>query len=162
MPQIEVKRNSPAWIDPAEIGRETAPIEFPLERGKIAEFAAAIKDDNALFSDFTAARTQGFEDIPIPLTYPTVVRHFQTPAAQIKYPFPNERLLHGGFEVVYHRHPVAGEKLYCSQCIADAYEKEGKKGGTMKFIIVEQRFRDGAGKMVITVRNTVLGTAETL
>ena len=146
----------PDWIDPAVVGKETDPVEFPLERGKIREFAKAIKEDDPVFSEIEAARNAGFGNIPIPITYPQVLKHFAEKKHEIKYPFSNEKLLHGEYAVEYHRHPVAGETLWVSSCIVDAFEKGGKRGGKMKFVIVEQRFRDEQKKDVLTVRNTVL------
>src|SRR5512134_1809935 len=38
-------------MDKSEIGRNSKPVTMPIERGKIREFARAVKDDNPLYFD---------------------------------------------------------------------------------------------------------------
>src|SRR3954451_11125008 len=51
------------------IGLELPPYTYTVERGKIREFALAIGDPNPIYYDEEAARYEGYEGIPIPLTF---------------------------------------------------------------------------------------------
>jgi hypothetical protein len=39
------------------------------------------------------------------------------------------------------------------------YEKEGRRGGTMRFVEVVTEYRDDAGSLVAATRNTLIETA---
>ncbi|MFC6765124.1 FAS1-like dehydratase domain-containing protein [Natrinema soli] len=43
--------------------------DLVVEPGKVEEFARAIEDDNPAFRDEEAARKQGYETVPAPLTF---------------------------------------------------------------------------------------------
>ncbi len=57
------------------------------------------------------------------------------------------------------RPPAAGTELTAQTRVADIYEKDGKRGGTMKFVISVQEFRDPDGNLVAEARNTTIETA---
>ncbi len=65
---------------------ETAPASFlfPIERGKVAEFARATFETHPAFFQPEAARAAGFDNIPVPLTYPIVSRFFQNPESTVR------------------------------------------------------------------------------
>jgi hypothetical protein len=54
--------------------------------------------------------------------------------------------------------PRAGTKLTVLPRIEDIYEKEGKRGGTMTFVVTVQEFRDEEGNLVAESRSTVIET----
>jgi hypothetical protein len=60
-------------LDTSYQGREFPPYYFEVDRSKIKELALAIGDDNKIFFDKEYAKTKGYKDTPIPLTFPTVM-----------------------------------------------------------------------------------------
>ena len=56
------------------------------------------------------------------------------------------RVLHGGQEYMFHGPPPrAGQELTVQTRVAEIYEKEGKRGGTMTFVVTVTEFRDEDG-----------------
>jgi hypothetical protein len=69
-------------------------------------------------------------------------------------------VLHGEQEFVYKRLPVAGETLRGRMRIARDFTKEGKRGGSMRFVTYESVFTDEAGDEVLTAHYTLIETAK--
>lgn len=140
-------------------------IEFELavERGKVREFALAVGEDNPLFFDPEEARRHGLPDIVAPPTF-TVAQLWEVPrdereqrlGARLDY----DRVLHGEQEFTYKRLPVAGEVLRGTMRISNDVTKEGRRGGTMRFVTYESRFVDGDGDEVLTAQYTLLETSK--
>lgn len=136
---------------------------FPLERGKIAEFAESIKEDDPMYTDTTAetARERGYDDVPIPLTYPRVVAFFrarQDTEGRPDLTFDRERGLHGEQSYEYERVPVAGEVLSAEGELSAVYQRDGARGGTMTFAEFEETYYDEDGEVVFTVGSTSIET----
>jgi acyl dehydratase len=70
------------------------------------------------------------------------------------------RLLHGEQEFEYLRPIRAGDLLRFRSRTKEVFEKQGKRGGTMTFVIGETEFRNAAGEVVAYLRNTAIETAE--
>mgnify|MGYP001467762648 CR=1 FL=1 len=138
-------------IDPAVIGSTSEAVLIEVEKGAIRAFANAIGDDNPLFTDEAYARQQGFKSIVAPPTFPTT---FRVPNKNVR--FELSRVLHGEQEYSYVRPIVAGDVLRCVSRVADVYEKEGKQGGAMTFLVSEVRGEDEEGQLVFTGRSTVI------
>ncbi|HZR13194.1 MAG TPA: MaoC family dehydratase N-terminal domain-containing protein [Acidimicrobiia bacterium] len=135
------------------IGATDQPFEMLVERGKIREFARATKSQNPAY----------LED-PEPVCEPTflMTSAFWAPPGRsvfAKVGLDLRRVLHGGQEFVFHGPPPrAGTKLTAQSRIEDIYEKEGKRGGTMTFVIAVQEFRDEHGTLVAESRSTTIET----
>lgn len=137
--------------------------ELPVERGKVREFALAVGEDNPIHLDVEAARAAGFPDIVAPPTF-TVTQIWQVPreereerlGANLDY----KRVLHGEQEFVYRRLPVAGETLKGVMRISRDFTKEGKRGGTMRFVTYESVFTDAGGDEVLSAYYTLIETAK--
>jgi acyl dehydratase len=137
--------------------------ELPVERGKIREFALAVGEDNPVFFDPEEARRHGLPDIVAPPTF-TVTQLWEVPrderekrlGARLGY----ERVLHGEQEFRYRRLPVAGEILKGVMRISRDVTKEGRRGGTMRFVTYESRFIDADGEEVLTANYTLLETSK--
>ena len=138
--------------------------DLPVTREAIADFAVAVgEDNNPLFFDPQAAKEAGFPDVIAPPTF-TTRQIFPVPreererrlGANLDY----ARVLHGEQEFVYQRLPVAGETLKGTMRISKDFEKEGKRGGTMRFVTYETKFTDAAGDEVLTAYYTLLQTAK--
>lgn len=145
------------------LAEQSLSFKLPVERGKVAEFAQAVGEDNIIFYDSEQARLQGFPDVVAPPTF-TVTQIWQVSreerekrlGANLDY----GRVLHGEQEFVYTRLPVAGEVLNGEMRIARDFTKEGKRGGSMRFVTYETRFTDAAGDDVLTAYYTLIETAK--
>lgn len=140
-------------VNEAIVGKEFPPFTFPIEKGKIKEFARALGDANPLYSDEDLARSMGFRSVPAPPTY----------TASFLHHVPDENFLlnmmtemgvsvatsvHGESEFEYLAPICAGDVLTVSIRVKDYYHKEGKRGGRMNFITVEATYTNQDGKLV--------------
>ena len=145
------------------MAEETIEFDLPVERGKVREFALAVGEDNPVLLDPAQARLQGFPDVLAPPTF-TVTQIWQVPrderesrlGANLDY----ERVLHGEQEFVFRRLPVAGEVLKGTLRISKDFTKEGRRGGSMRFVTYESRFTDIDGEEVLTAYYTLIQTAK--
>ncbi|MFQ5895411.1 MAG: MaoC family dehydratase N-terminal domain-containing protein [Nitrospinota bacterium] len=140
--------------------REFPPFTFPIERGKIREWALALRETNPVYFDPEAARAQGFRDVPAP---PTFLRQFwwETPESDPMehLGFSVERRLLGEQEFEYLAPVVAGEVLTGRSRVVSLVEKEGRRGGKMKIAVIETRFTNQRGELVQVGRRTLIETA---
>jgi hypothetical protein len=128
--------------------------EFPIERGKIREFARASHSHNPAYDGPAAV---------IPPTFLTTAANFwgegTHPAAELG--FELARVLHGGEEYEFFGPPPhAGQTLTASPRLGERWEKEGKRGGVMRFARIITEYRDPAGSLVAEQRTTVIETAK--
>ncbi len=149
-------------VDKSALEREFPPFEFPVERGKIKEFARALGETNPVYYDRDHARAQGFPDVIAPPTFTRNFHHEEPPHAELlrDLSLNNERILHGEQEFIYHKPLVAGQLLTGQTRVAEIREKEGKRGGIMTFIVLETTFKDEAGEVVQVARRTLIETGQ--
>jgi hydroxyacyl-ACP dehydratase HTD2-like protein with hotdog domain len=142
-------------VDKSAVGATDEPFEMIVEKGKIREFAVATKSKNP---EYLAA------DEPVsPATFLAASAFWSPPGAGAvgRAQLDLRRVLHGGSEFVFNGPPPkAGAKLTAQGRIADIYEKEGKRGGTMTFVETVQEFRDEDGNVVAESRATVIETGQ--
>jgi acyl dehydratase len=155
-------------VDTSIIGRETARARVQVERAPLANFAKAVKDDNAVYGDINAAEAAGFDGVPAPPTfgfalefwgrYPELQEGLKpvagNPMMEVigKLMQSGGLILHGEQEFEYHRPIVAGDVLRSEGKVVDAYEKESK-GKTMTFVVSETVWSDDqTGEPVLTAR----------
>jgi hypothetical protein len=137
------------------VGEKGEPFDMVVERGKIREFARATKSENPEY----------LEDAT-PVSEPTflVSSVFWAPPGATRWGslrLDMRRVLDGGREFVFHGPPPrAGTKLTAQSRVADIYEKEGKRGGTMTFVVTVQEFRDEAGNLVAEMSSTAIETGK--
>jgi hypothetical protein len=75
--------------------------------------------------------------------------------------FELARVLHGEEEYEFHGPPPrAGQTLTVTTRLGDTWEKEGRRGGAMRFAKVVTEFRDESGALVATQTSTLLETAK--
>lgn len=145
-----------------QVGETYTVVErFPIEAGKIAEFAEAIKDDDPMFTDTTGetARERGFDDVPVPPTFMMASSFFQARQdveGQPDLDIDLERALHGEQSFEFERIPVAGDVLSATGEIADVYQREGSSAGEMTFIELETTYRDQNGDVVVRGHSTII------
>jgi hypothetical protein len=137
------------------VGETGDAFELVVERGKIREFARATKSQNP-----------DYLDDAVPVSPPTflVSSAFWAPPGATRWgslKLDMRRVLDGGREFVFHGPaPEAGTKLTAQTRVDDIYEKEGKRGGTMTFVVTVQEFRDESGGLVAEMRSTAIETGK--
>lgn len=142
-------------------GTKFGEFEFPVERGKIKEFAWAILDRNPIYSDVEYARSSGFEGVIMPVTFPATFA-FHLPSENLivemmqKLEMNLATSVHGEAEFIFERPIVAGETLNGVISVGEIYEKEGKRGGKMTFVEVTITFNDDEGKTVAVMKNVFI------
>lgn len=129
--------------------------EWVVERGKIAEFAAACLNGSDAYSA---------PDAVAPPTFPQSMALWRARsprrAQRGREGLDMRRVLHGEQEFEYVRPLRAGDVLTATTHVKDRYEKEGKRGGTMLFIVSETTFRDEKGEIVAYSRGTTIQTSK--
>jgi hypothetical protein len=123
---------------------------MPIERGKIREFARATGSSNP---DYQA------EGAPVPPTFLTTMGFWATYHPAVELGFELARVLHGEEEFEFFGPPPhAGQELTFTTRLGERWEKEGKRGGTMRFAKLITEFRDDAGTLVAEKRTTMIET----
>jgi hypothetical protein len=136
----------------APMGTVGTPYEYPVERGKIREFAIAAQSEAPEYFGPGAV---------IPPTFLTTASRWAPEGARVRVGFEQSRTLHGDQEYVFHGPlPRAGAMLYATERLAGRYEKAGRRGGTMRFAVIVTDFRDASGALVAESRATVIETAK--
>ena len=144
--------------------------DFPVDRTAILTFAAAIGETNPIYWDAAAAQSTPLGDVIAPPTFGVSSAHWnpnyglrgtrkipprvEAPAAESK---PRSgggggslaRVLHGEQRFVYHKPLQPGMVLRVTTRPGKAWEKEGKKGGKLKFTETITEYRDAAGELVL-------------
>ena len=144
-------------MDLSAVGREGASFELRVELGKVHEFARAVKCDDAAY--LTG------DDPVIPPTFLTTAFHWEldvpdaNPWALLRV--DQKRGLHAEQEYVFYGPPPrAGARLRARSKIAQAYEKQGRRGGTLTFAVMITEFFDEHGKLVAEARMTGVETGK--
>ena len=142
-------------MDRSSVGKEGAPFELDVERGKIAEFARAVHaTDEAHFRRDGAIA---------PPTFLTTMFFWEERVVGANpwhlVQMSQERGMHAEQEYVFHGPPpAAGTRLTCRSKIEAMYDKAGKKGGHMTFAVMVTEFRDESGRLVAEARMTGVET----
>lgn len=142
-------------VDTSVIGFTDEPFTMVVEYGKVREFARATKSSSPDYLE-TASPV-------IPPTFLTTVSFWSPPGQSVfsKVKMDLRRLLHGGQEYTFHgAPPAAGTTLTVQTRVDDIFEKEGKRGGTMTFVITVTEFRDESGALVAEARSTAIETGK--
>jgi len=138
--------------------------EFRIEAGKVEEFARAITSDDPVFRDEAAAADRGYDRVPTPLTYSQVGRFPRyTPddvdGKGFDLGFQPEYVLHGEQHHEYERPMAVGDVLEGTTTLADVFQREGPRAGTMTFAVLETEYRNRDGELVLTDRSTAIETS---
>jgi len=142
------------------IGKEIPQFEMPVERGKIKEFAEAIGDDNPIYHDPAYAQKTKFGAILAPPTFTATKAFWRKGGTNAEIAgLDNRFILHGEEEYEYFAPILAGDLLTCKARISDAYEKTGKRGGKMIFVVFEFAFFNQREEKVLVSRSTIIQTA---
>lgn len=122
--------------------------DFPIEQGAIRAFALAMQSDNPAY--FGA-------DAVVPPAFLITAWRWAPEGGRAQHGIPRARLLHGEQEFVFHAAlPRSGDVLTVQEWVSDRFEKTGKRGGVMEFVVVTTEFRS-AGDIVAEMRSTFIG-----
>ena len=145
-------------MNKSEIGNTGSPSTMCVERGKIREFARAIKDDNPIyFNEAYAKQTVG--GIMAPPTFSMTQAFWEEGPRKPLLTYDVRRLLHGEQEFEYLAPVYAGDVLTGTARVSDVYEKQGSRGGTMTFGVMETTYTNQRGEKVLISRSTLVETA---
>jgi len=141
-------------VDKSIVGTVMGTTVVPIERGKIREFATAILDDNPHYQEEAS-----------PLIPPTFSMTQAFWPRRTDGPPPNlglnyARVLHGEQEFEYLAPIRAGDTITGTTRVTDVYEKEGKRGGTMAFVVIETDWRNQDDEAVLVTRQVLLETSK--
>lgn len=137
------------------------PRGFPIERGKLHEFANAILDDHPHYHDEEAARAAGLPSVVAPPTFAMASALFEGvdgPTPSELEEFDMRYALHGAQEMIFERPLCAGDVLAGEPGEVRTYEKGGRRAGRMKFVEFETIYRDQKGEIVLRSRTTAVQT----
>ncbi|MEX0873621.1 MAG: MaoC family dehydratase N-terminal domain-containing protein [Actinomycetota bacterium] len=133
------------------------PVDWVVEAGKIGEFARAVLNQSAAYEP---------TDAVAPPTFPQSMALWRARRGSARRGGGGgggrdmRRVLHGEQEFEYVRPLRAGDVLTATSHVKNEYEKEGKRGGTMRFVVSETVFRDQAGEIVAYSRGTTIVTSK--
>lgn len=149
-------------VDKSLLGKEYPGPTWDIEKGKIREFANAIEDPNPIFREEEAASAVGFEAVPAPLTFlVTEIFHFTDDIPRPDYKVNPNRILDGGTEYEYIKPVLAGDTISSKTKVAEIYEKKGRRGGIMTFVVAETTYTNQKGEVCVKSRSTLIETSQT-
>ncbi len=141
-------------VDPQSLGTSGEPFPLDVERGKVREFARAVRSTDP-------SHLEGEHPVAPP-TFLTTTMHWQPPEADPwdSVAMDQQRGLHAEQEYVFHGAPPrAGDRLTCRSTIADIYTRQGRRGGELTFVVMHTSFHDERGELVAEARMTAVETA---
>lgn len=147
-------------MDLSAAGKTFPPYEFPIERGKIREFADALGDRNPIYRDPAYAAKTPLGGIVAP---PTLLRSFlyepkdATDALRVK---DWSYIVHGEQEFEYLAPVLAGDVLTAQDRIVSIVEKESRRAGRLQIAVIETTFRNQRGEKVQIARRTLVETGK--
>ena len=142
-----------AEINRSLIGKWGPEGKMRVEFGKIREFARAVKEDNPLYFD----EARSLAPPTFLMTMALWIGGLGESRSAVKLDLP--RVLHGEQEFEYVKPIHGGDVLTFRSRTKEVFEKEGKRGGNMLFVVGETEFRNQHGEVVAYSRSTVIETA---
>ncbi len=147
--------------------------EFPVDRTAILTFAASLGETNRIYWNEAYGRGTPLGDVIAPPTFPAASAHWNPGAGlrgvrRIPAPAPRPeraesrgegatrgggslaRLLHGEQRFEYHQPLRAGLRLRVTTRPGKSWEKDGKRGGKLRFTETVTEYRDEGGALVVT------------
>lgn len=127
--------------DASHVGLVVDAVEFPVEEGKVREFALAVGDD-----DLTT----------VPLTYAAVASHFRDQAAMVAaLALDIRKVVVGGVAWEHHAPVAVGDRLR-GERVVTAVDRKERGTGVMTLITLELALHRGDGELVVVQRDTVI------
>ena len=145
-------------FDKSKVGHSFPPFTIEVERGKIRELALAIGDDNPIYQSKEAAQAEGYPDVPL---YPTVPTMFAlwgntNMVDQLADLGINlMRVLHAEEEYEYLGSIYPGDKLTGVMKLVDAKSRQTPRG-SMDFLVIEIDYTNQHGGLVLKAREALI------
>src|SRR5690348_6681895 len=136
-------------VDTSKIGKTYPPTQYEVGREKIREYANAVGETEAVYTDPEAARAAGFRNVVAPPMFAVV---YSAPAVGPAVLDPElginlMMMLHGSQEFVWGEPVCAGDTITTTTTLKDLYERGG-----MEFYVFESVSQNQDGQE--TVRGT--------
>lgn len=149
---------------------------FPVEAGHILTFARAIGDPNPVYFDADHARAGECGRVIAPPTFVQAGAQFdpdyrlrprpgepwhgsgRAPTGRPAGPGGGGGALHAEQHFTYHRPVVAGDVLTATVRPGASWERDGRRGGRLRFSETLTEYRDGGGELVVTARSVTVRT----
>lgn len=129
--------------DTSDVGRVIDTVDFPVEEGKLREWAVAVGAEDPDAGE-------------VPITFSAVAGHWRDQAAMVRdLRLDIRRIVVGGVEWEHHAPVAVGDRLRGSRVVTAVDTKE-RGGGTMTLITLETRLTRGDGELVVVQRDTVI------
>lgn len=141
---------------------------FPVDESLVLQFARAVGDPNPVYADAAHARARGLAGILAPPTFAMAADHFDPTYTRRPRPgepwFGSGRTASGtpaaaagqstGFHAeqvfTYHRHAFVGDVLAGRERAGAQWEKEGRRGGVLRFRETITDYVDATGAPVLS------------
>jgi hypothetical protein len=148
---------------------------FPVDLTSIMLFASAVGETNPIYFDEAYAAKTPLGRVIAPPSFASAGAHWdpdyflrgvrQIPPSRPKPAKPAAekseesggggggdltRVLHGEQRFVYHKPMISGMRLSVTTHRGKSWEKQGKRGGTMRFSETISEYRDENGELVTT------------
>jgi hypothetical protein len=155
---------------------------FPVDATAIMLFASALGETNPVYYDEAEARSTPLGGVIAPPTFGVASAHWnprhmfrgvrRIPAAPAAEPGtratrpeigeggPVARILHGEQRFEYHRELRPGMRLVVTTRPGKSWEKEGRRGGRLRFSEIVSEYRDESGELVLTATSVGIVTAQ--
>jgi acyl dehydratase len=141
----------------AEIGKESEPVTFELDKTACRMFARAVGYTDPIYFDEEYARSKGYRGIPAPvgfLGHPVYdPNRPQRLGGYFRTDSPFKRVLNGGTDIECLDTVCAGDLLTATSKLVDLSEREGRLG-PMLVTVTETTYRNAQGKVVAVARGT--------
>ena len=144
----------------AEIGKESQPVTFEVDKTACRMFARAVGYTDPIFFDEEYARSKGYRGILAPVGFlghpvynPSAPQSARGGGGYFRADSPFKRILNGGTDIEYFDTVCAGDLLSAASKLVDLSEREGRLG-PMLITVTETTYRNQAGKAVAVVRGT--------
>ncbi|UQA94672.1 MaoC family dehydratase N-terminal domain-containing protein [Streptomyces halobius] len=145
-------------LDPSFVGRTYPPTDpYEVGREKIREFAEAIGETNAAYTDSAAAKALGHPDVIAPPTFVFAIT-FRDAGQVIADPqlgLDYSRMVHGDQKFAYTRPVRAGDRLTVTSTIEAIKSMAGND-----IIDIRGEVHDEAGELVVTAFSKLVVRAE--
>jgi acyl dehydratase len=146
--------------DQSLVGVSIDTVEFPVEEGKIREFAIAVGDPNPVYRSVAAARAEGHPAVPAPPTFAIVAAHWRDQAAMVRQlGLDLRRVVVGEVRWEYLTPVYAGDRLSGARVVREVTEREGRRGGAMTLITIETDLRNQRDELAVRQRDLIIERA---
>jgi acyl dehydratase len=146
-------------FDKSKIGQSFAPFSIEVQRNKIHELTTAIGDLNPVYHSREAAQAEGYKDVPISPTTPTMFSFWgnSTGGRNLGSLGINVmRILHGEEEFEYLAPIYPNDVLTGISTVVDGKHRQGKDGSSMDILTMETRYTNQHNQPVLNTRTMIV------